>query len=59
VQPTRCRDEAPPLREVLPAHTVACHWAEDIRAGRIQPREREPIFEPGPDLEPVAEPPPT
>ncbi len=41
VQPTRCRDEAPPLRELLPGHTVACHWAEDIRAGKIQPQERE------------------
>jgi peptide/nickel transport system ATP-binding protein len=42
VQPTRCRDETPPLRELLPGHTVACHWAEDIRAGKIQPQEREP-----------------
>ena len=41
VQPTRCRDETPPLRELLPGHTVACHWAEDIRAGKIQPHERE------------------
>jgi peptide/nickel transport system ATP-binding protein len=41
VQPTRCRDETPPLRELLPGHTVACHWAEDIRAGKIQPQERE------------------
>ena len=34
-QPTRCDDEVPVLREALPGHRVACHWAEDIRAGRI------------------------
>jgi peptide/nickel transport system ATP-binding protein len=57
VQPTRCRDETPPLRELEPGHTVACHWAEEIRAGRFKPREREPIFEPGP-IPAEAEPPP-
>jgi peptide/nickel transport system ATP-binding protein len=57
VQPTLCRDEAPPLRELLPGHTVACHWAEDIRAGKIQPQEREAVFEPGPQ-EAAWEPPP-
>jgi peptide/nickel transport system ATP-binding protein len=57
VQPTLCRDEAPPLRMLSPGHTVACHYAEQISAGQITPREREPIFEPGPP-EPVAEPPP-
>jgi peptide/nickel transport system ATP-binding protein len=36
-QATRCHDERPGLREVVPGHTVACHWAEDIRAGRITP----------------------
>jgi peptide/nickel transport system ATP-binding protein len=36
-QPTRCDDERPVLREVVPGHAVACHWAEDIRAGRIGP----------------------
>jgi peptide/nickel transport system ATP-binding protein len=36
-QPTRCDDERPPLREVAPGHSVACHWAEDIAAGRITP----------------------
>ncbi len=35
VQETRCRDERPTLREVEPGHRVACHWAEDIKAGRI------------------------
>ena len=37
VQATRCRDERPALREVEPGHRVACHWAEDIQAGRITP----------------------
>jgi peptide/nickel transport system ATP-binding protein len=47
VQPTRCRDEVPPLRTLAPGHHVACHWAEDIRDGRITPHAREPVFEPG------------
>jgi peptide/nickel transport system ATP-binding protein len=47
VQPTRCRDEVPPLRELSPGHTVACHWAEEIKSGRLQPKEIEPVFEPG------------
>jgi peptide/nickel transport system ATP-binding protein len=47
VQPTRCRDEAPSLRRLLPGHEVACHWTEQIRNGEITPREREPVFEPG------------
>ena len=39
-QPTRCHDERPELREIVlprvsPGHRVACHWAEDILAGRI------------------------
>ncbi len=34
-QPTRCHDEVPELRELSPGHRVACHWAEDIAAGRI------------------------
>ncbi|MFC5999848.1 ABC transporter ATP-binding protein [Quadrisphaera sp. GCM10027208] len=38
-QPTRCHDEVPALREVRPGHAVACHWAEDIRAGRIRAAE--------------------
>ena len=42
VQPTRCRDEEPPLRRVASGHVVACHWAEDIRAGKIQPQETKP-----------------
>ncbi len=36
-QPARCDDERPALRPVEPGHRVACHYAEDILAGRIQP----------------------
>ena len=58
IQPTRCRDEVPPLRPLEGSgHLVACHWAEKIKAGEIKPREREPVFEPGPP-EPVDVPPP-
>jgi len=47
IQPTRCRDEVPPLRAIGSGHLVACHWAEKIKAGEIEPREREAVFEPG------------
>jgi peptide/nickel transport system ATP-binding protein len=47
VQPTRCRDERPPLRRLGTGHEVACHWAEEINAGAILPHERPPVFEPG------------
>ena len=40
VQDTRCRDETPPLRELAPGHMVACHWAEQIRAGQLEPKQR-------------------
>jgi peptide/nickel transport system ATP-binding protein len=44
VQPTRCRDDVPPLRPLNgSSHVVACHWAEDIKAGKIRPHERELI----------------
>ena len=36
-QPTRCHDEVPVLREAAPDQTVACHFAEDIAAGRLAP----------------------
>jgi peptide/nickel transport system ATP-binding protein len=41
-QPERCDDERPELRTIRavgisPEHRVACHWAEDILAGRLQP----------------------
>jgi peptide/nickel transport system ATP-binding protein len=37
VQPPRCADEEPLLRQVA-GHTVACHYAEDVQAGRITPQ---------------------
>jgi peptide/nickel transport system ATP-binding protein len=58
VQPTRCRDEVPPLRKISTGHEVACHWAEEIKAGQIQRHELKPVFDPG-IVEPAAEPPPT
>jgi peptide/nickel transport system ATP-binding protein len=45
VQPTRCRDETPGLRQLSTGHEVACHWAEDIKAGRITPQPTEPRSE--------------
>ena len=38
-QPTRCHDEVPLLRvlDALPGHQVACHWAEQVAAGTLQP----------------------
>jgi peptide/nickel transport system ATP-binding protein len=55
VQESRCREEEPPLRRV-DGHEVACHWTEDIKAGRIKPKVRAPVFEP--DVpEPAWEPP--
>jgi peptide/nickel transport system ATP-binding protein len=46
VQPTRCRDDVPPLRTLGSGHEVACHWAEQIREGTIRPHAVEPVFEP-------------
>jgi peptide/nickel transport system ATP-binding protein len=57
VQPTRCRDEVPPLRTVQ-GHEVACHWAEDIQAGKIEPQEVAPVFEAGLQRVGAYEPPP-
>jgi peptide/nickel transport system ATP-binding protein len=36
-QPTRCADEEPLLRP-LGGHSVACHYAEDIKAGLLEPK---------------------
>jgi peptide/nickel transport system ATP-binding protein len=47
VQPTRCRDEVPALRELSPGHTVSCHWAEEIQGGEITPHEVEAVFDAG------------
>ncbi len=41
VQPTRCADEEPLLRE-LDGHLVACHFAEEIKAGAIPPATQSP-----------------
>jgi peptide/nickel transport system ATP-binding protein len=57
VQPTRCRDDEPLLRKLGPDHVVACHWAEDIKAGKIEPHHVDPAFIP-PEAEPAWEPPP-
>jgi peptide/nickel transport system ATP-binding protein len=47
-QPERCDTEAPPLRELsltdgsaTAGHRVACHYAEDILAGRLEPHRVE------------------
>jgi peptide/nickel transport system ATP-binding protein len=37
-QPERCDDEVPELR-MVEGSEVACHYAEEIKAGKIQPRE--------------------
>jgi peptide/nickel transport system ATP-binding protein len=58
VQPTRCRDEEPALRP-LEGHLVKCHWAEQIKAGEIEPQEREAVFEPGAQPAAALELPPT
>jgi len=45
-QPTRCADQRPPLRAVEggdPGHQVACHWAEEIRSGRLRPHPVEAV----------------
>jgi peptide/nickel transport system ATP-binding protein len=57
VQPTRCRDEVPQLRKLGEGHEVACHWAEEIKAGQIKRHEVKPVFDPG-MVEPAPEPPP-
>jgi peptide/nickel transport system ATP-binding protein len=41
-QPTRCAEERPALRAIAGGsvtHRVACHWAEDIQSGKLQPHE--------------------
>jgi peptide/nickel transport system ATP-binding protein len=57
VQPTLCRDEVPPLRTLGSGHRVACHWAEQIKEGKITPHAVEPVLE-RPRLEPPPAPPP-
>lgn len=48
-QETRCDTERPVLREVAVdgvsgGHRVACHWAEEIARGEIQPHEVTPTW---------------
>ena len=41
-QPTKCADERPALRVITggsATHRVACHWAEDIQSGVLQPHD--------------------
>jgi peptide/nickel transport system ATP-binding protein len=47
----------PPLRKLGDGHEVACHWAEEIKAGQIKRHEVKPVFDPG-IVEPAPEPPP-
>jgi peptide/nickel transport system ATP-binding protein len=58
VQPTRCRDEVPELRSLSSGHLVACHWAEQVREGKIEPHEVEPVFQAPAGDASVYEPPP-
>lgn len=43
VQEKRCRDEVPEVRELKPGRFAACHYVEDIAAGRIQPKVIESV----------------
>ena len=40
-QTERCPDEVPELRVLQPDHAVACHYAEEIRDGKIEARPPE------------------
>jgi peptide/nickel transport system ATP-binding protein len=58
VQPTRCATEPPELRKLADGHVASCHWAEDIKEGRIQPKKLEPVverplYEPDPNEPPL------
>jgi peptide/nickel transport system ATP-binding protein len=60
VQPTRCRDEAPPLRSFGDSeHLAACHWVEEIKAGQIQPQVIAPVSEAAEGRSDAYVPPPT
>ncbi|GAB3701823.1 ABC transporter ATP-binding protein [Mariniluteicoccus flavus] len=37
-QESKCDSEVPELREVKPGRRVACHYAEDILAGKVTPK---------------------
>ena len=57
VQPTRCATDPPELRKLADGHVASCHWAEDIKEGRIQPKKVEAVFQ-EPMLAPLPEIPP-
>ena len=57
VQPTRCKTDVPALRKLADGHFASCHWAEDIKEGRIQPHKVEAVFQ-EPLLAPLPELPP-
>jgi peptide/nickel transport system ATP-binding protein len=57
VQPTRCKTDVPALRKLADGHLASCHWAEDIKEGRIQPKAVEPVLQ-EPQLPPLPELPP-
>jgi peptide/nickel transport system ATP-binding protein len=57
VQPTRCKTDVPELRKLADGHLAACHWAEEIKEGRIQPKKVDPVVE-APLLALPEEPPP-
>ncbi|MFN2526636.1 MAG: ABC transporter ATP-binding protein [Actinomycetota bacterium] len=40
-QPERCPDEVPALRVLKNGHSAACHYAEEIQAGKIKARPPE------------------
>jgi peptide/nickel transport system ATP-binding protein len=42
-QPQRCDTEVPELRTLADGQAVACHYAEDIRAGKIVPHAVESV----------------
>jgi peptide/nickel transport system ATP-binding protein len=45
-QPERCHDEVPELRILADRQAVACHYAEDIKAGKIRPQKVDPVAAP-------------
>lgn len=45
-QETRCDTEIPELRQIAPGRKVACHWAEDIAAGKIGVNDSSLLIEP-------------
>jgi peptide/nickel transport system ATP-binding protein len=42
-QPSRCDTERPELRDLGKGHRVACHYAEQIASGELQPHSVTPV----------------